>query len=107
MKLIYSLLVILTLGACSPTSILTGLLTGGGLNAATNVQAGKTNTQAVVSQRGPEVVLRPKSRVDSLDQSTTTNNELPPWIWISFIVLFIIGWTTDTPGTLIKNLRKR
>ena len=98
---------LLLITGCSPSSIITGLLSGGGPNVAANVQAGKTNTQAVVSNSAPEVVLKPKSRVDSIDQSQTTNNELPLWVWIVLIVTWIVGWVTDTPATIVKQMRRR
>ena len=90
---------------CSASSVLTGLLSGGGPNVAANVQAGKTNTQAVVSNSAPEVTVRPKARVGTIDQSQTTNNELPTWVWIALIVAMIVGWVTDTPATMIRQLR--
>lgn len=85
------------------------LLMGGGPNVAANVQAGKTNSQTVgvSTNSSPSVSLRPNARVDKIDQSTTTNNELPTWVWILSIVLFIAGWVTDTPSTFMRNLFKK
>lgn len=84
------------------------LLTGGGPNVAANVQAGKTNSQTVgqTNNISPKTVVRPKARVETVDQSnkTTTNNELPPWVWIVGIFLFIVGWVTDTPATYVKRM---
>ena len=86
------------------------LLTGGGPNVVANGQLGQTNTQTVgqTNNVAPTVSVRPKARVETIDQSTneTTNQELPTWVWIVFIVLFIVGWVTDTPRTIIKDLFK-
>lgn len=73
------------------------------------MQAGKTNTQTIGSSHtsAPSVSLKPNARVETVDQSTTTKQELPTWIWITFILLFIVGWVTDTPSTYIKNFFKR
>lgn len=94
--------------SCSKVSPL-GLLTGGGPNVAANIQAGKTNTQTVgtTSNYAPSVSLKPKTRVDKIEQNQTTNYELPLWVWVVFIVLFIVGWVTDTPATMVRDLVKR
>mgnify|MGYP000232113872 FL=1 len=98
------------MAGCSPGGALS-LLTGGGPNVAANVQAGKTNSQTVgqTNVNAPKAVVRPKARVDSLDQSTTqtTNNDLPVWVWIVAILLFIVGWVTDTPATMVKQMAQR
>jgi len=100
----------LLMAGCSPGGALS-LLTGGGPNVAANVQAGKTNSQTVgqTNNVAPKAVVRPKARVDSIDQSsnTTTNNDLPVWVWIVAILLFIVGWVTDTPATMVKQMIKR
>jgi len=107
----------LLLGALMLSGLLVGcganplsLLTGGGPNVAANTQVGKTNNQTigVSSSNAPTVTVRPNSKVDTVDQSTsnTTNQELPTWVWIVFGVLFIIGWVTDTPATYIRNATK-
>ena len=108
------LLLLVLSGGVSPlvgcSKVLPSLLSGGP-NVAANVQAGKTNTQTLgqTNNIAPSVSVRPNARVDSVDQSTnqTTNQELPTWVWIAGIVLLIIGWITDTPSTIVKNLRKR
>lgn len=107
---------------CTPGSILKGAL-GGGPNVAANTQVGKENTQtignstrqtfganniSVVPQESSS--LRPQGRPVSTPKveqiQNQTNNELPTWAWILFIVLFVVGWVTDTPATFFKNLRK-
>ena len=84
------------------------LLQGQGTNAAANVQAGKTNTQTVgqTNNIAPQTVVKPDANVDTVDQSTntTTNNELPLWVWIALIVTWVVGWATDTPATMIRQL---
>lgn len=86
-------------------------LAGGGPNVAANVQAGKQNNQTVGvnTTSAPTVSIRPKARVETIDQSsdTTNNYELPVWVWILGGLLFIIGWVTDTPATYIANFRRK
>jgi len=96
---------------------LPSFLSGGGTNVAANVPiaVGKEVEQVqgvkleVGNSSNPSVTLRPKARVDTIDQSntTTTNNELPLWVWIVFILLFIVGWVTDTPYTYIQRMTKK
>lgn len=106
MRLVISLLILLTLSGCSSLNPLSFL--DSGVNTAANVQAGKTNSQTVgqTNNVSPKTVVRPKARVETVDQSneTTTNNELPPWVWIVGILLFIVGWVTDTPATYVKRM---
>ena len=84
-------------------------LTGGGPNVAANTQIGKNNSQTVgqTNNVAPSVSVKPKARVDTIDQSTktTNNNELPTFVWIIGALLFVVGWVTDTPHTYIKGLR--
>src|SRR6056297_736844 len=103
LPLVLSSLLLLTGCGGSPLSF----LTGGGPNVAANVQAGAENNQAAVQIRTdntPKVTVRPKARVDNIDQSNTTNNELPMWLWVVLIVTFIVGWVTDTPATYMRRL---
>lgn len=78
------------------------------------MQAGKNNNQTlgVSKAYAPSVSIRPQRGATSetkVDQSIkeTTNNELPPLVWIIGLVLFIVGWVTDTPMTYLKNFRKK
>ena len=109
LPLLLLLLVFIPMAGCSKMGALS-LLTGGGPNVAANTQVGKTNNQTVGTNvtHAPTVTLRPKARVDTIDQSvdTTVNQELPMWVWILGSLLFIIGWVTDTPATYISNLRR-
>jgi hypothetical protein len=107
------LLAFLVLSSCGS---LPSFLSGGGTNVAANVPiaVGKEVEQVQgvkleVDSSNPSVTLRPKARVDTIDQSntTTTNNELPLWVWIVFILLFIVGWVTDTPYTYIQRITKK
>lgn len=60
------------------------------------------------SGEGVDVSLRPPSRTPEIKQvQNETNYELPTWVWIIAILLFIIGWTTDTPGTILKNFKRK
>jgi len=104
---------ILTLAACSPASIASSLLTGGGPNV--NGQIGATNQQGLnVTQAAPSVSLRPKSRVDTIDQSSSGNrvenaetvNNLQGVPLSYFIILGLVGllgWLTDKPTTIYRN----
>ena len=112
--LLLALLVSTLLSSCGS---LPSFLSGGGTNVAANVPiaVGKEVEQVqgvkleVGNRSNPSVTLRPKARVDTIDQSntTTTNNELPLWVWIVFILLFIVGWVTDTPYTYIQRMTKK
>jgi hypothetical protein len=112
--LLLALLVSTLLSSCGS---LPSFLSGGGTNVAANVPiaVGKEVEQVqgvkleVGNSSNPSVTLRPKARVDTIDQSntTTTNNELPLWVWIVFILLFIIGWVTDTPYTYIQRITNK
>jgi len=83
----------------------------GGTNVAANTQVGKTNTQTIgqTNNISPSVSLRPKARVDTIDQSndTVNNYDLPVWVWVVGLFLFVVGWVTDTPYTYIQRLRGR
>lgn len=93
------------------------LLTGGGPNVAANTQIGRENTQTIgVSTQqkfAPNQITltestRPQSRPPQVEQvQNQTNNELPPIVWILFFVLFVVGWVTDTPNTIVRNFRKK
>ena len=113
---LYFSLALLALTVLSSCGSLPSFLSGGGTNVAANVPVavGKEVEQVQgvkleVDSSNPSVTLRPKARVDTIDQSntTTTNNELPLWVWIVFILLFIIGWVTDTPYTYIQRMTKK
>jgi hypothetical protein len=99
-----------TVSSCGPINPLSSL-TGNGTNVAANTQIGKTNTQTIGTTRvnEPKVVVRPRARVESIDQSNDTqiNNELPPYVWLVLILALIVGWVTDTPSTYIENFRKK
>lgn len=98
---------LLTLVGCSGLNPLDFF--GGGATGI-NGQIGKENRQTVgvtnETTYAPTTTIKPKARLDNLDQSVNeiTNQELPTWVWIVFIVTWIIGWVTDTPATIIKNL---
>jgi len=113
---LYFSLALLALTVLSSCGSLPSFLSGGGTNVAANVPVavGKEVEQVQgvkleVDSSNPSVTLRPKARVDTIDQSntTTTNNELPLWVWIVFILLFIVGWVTDTPYTYIQRMTKK
>ena len=102
-RLLFVALMLGLLSSCGGGPL--SLLTGGGPNVAANVQAGAENNQGITfNNDAPKATVRPKARVDTIDQSQTTNQELPAWVWIVFIVLFVVGWSTDTPGTMLRRL---
>lgn len=97
----------LTTASCSgPAGAVLGALGGGGPNVAANVQAGRTNTQTVgVTQNTDQRIVRPQARTITQDNSST--QQIPDWVWVLGAILFIVGWTTDTPGTMLKNLWRK
>ena len=79
------LVLMLTVSNCSPVSNLASkVLLGGSPNVAANTLAGKTNTQTVgvTKNVAPTVSLRPQSRVETIDQRVTTENDTNPVVWL-------------------------
>lgn len=104
-RLLLPLLVFTFMVGCTGNPL--SLLTGGGPNVAANVQAGKTNTQTIGitnNEQAPTVSLRPKARVDSIDQSekVTNNYTADPWL----IVLLILGWLLPSPNEIARGITK-
>ena len=84
------------------------LLTGGGPNVAANVQAGKENSQAVVSQTTRNEAGRDvnTSQVQAEEVKEVVIQEVPPWV----VLLLILGWLLPSPneiGRWITNLFTR
>jgi len=107
MHILRAVLVAMMLASCSgvPGAIL-GTLSGGGPNVAANVQAGKTNSQTVgQSEVNEQKITNPEA--DQVVQDNSTNSELPTWVWIVGITAFVVGWATDTPGTMLRQLVRR
>lgn len=79
--LLVPLVLMLSLSSCGK---IPSFLTGGGPNTAANVQVGKTNSQTVgvTKNVAPTVSLRPNSRVDTVDQRVTTQNDTHPSVWL-------------------------
>ena len=76
-------------------------LGGGGTNV--NAQVGKTNTQGVnVTKEAPTVTVRPKARVDNINQNTTNVTDTSPLL----IALLIIGWLAPSPGEIGRGISK-
>lgn len=87
---------------CSATDVL-GSLLGGGPNVAANGQIGATNQQGVnITTEAPSVTVRPKGRIDNLNQSTTNNTNTDWWI----ILLLIIGWLAPSPSEIGRGITK-
>ena len=84
------------------------LLTGGGPNVAANVQAGKENSQAVVSQTTRNEAGRDvnTAQVQADEVKEVTIQEVPPWV----VLLLILGWLLPSPneiGRWITNILTR
>ncbi len=110
----YSRLLLLLLVWTGSASLLVGcgkgplsLLTGGGPNVAANVQAGKENSQAVVSQTTRNEAGRDVNTAQvQADTAEVTIQEIPPWV----VLLLIVGWLLPSPneiGRWITNLLTR
>ncbi len=91
-------------------------LTGGGTNVAANTQIGKTNSQTLgtTNNIAPTVSVRPNSRVDTIDQRTSTSqvsservetvvvNELPIWMVLLFGLL--CGFVIPSPKEIARSV---
>jgi len=91
------------LTSCSSLSPLS-LLTGSGPNVAANVQAGAENNQGVnIKTEAPSVSVRPNSRVETIDQSTTNNKTttVDPLL----IILLLLGWVLPSPNEMSRVVR--
>ena len=108
------LLVSMSMAGCTGSKILSQLVGGGGPKVAANVQAGKTNNQTVGTNTtvAPSVSLRPKARVDMIDQSskegtvadkieTINNTNVSPWM----VLLLVLGWLAPSPGEIARWVR--
>lgn len=99
---VYSGLAI-TLTGCGKGPL--SLLTGGGPNVAAQVQMGKENNQAVVSQTTRTEAGRDvnQAQVQADEVKEVTIQEVPPWV----VLLLILGWLLPSPneiGRWITNL---
>lgn len=104
LPLALSALIFLTsCGGLNPIS----LLTGGGPNVAANVQAGAENNQGINIKTGaPSVSLRPNARVETVDQSTTNNVNIEPWMLLVMLCLAAggaIGWVDNVVRLFKRN----
>lgn len=122
-----TLILILLLSGCSGFNPLD--LLGSGVNTAANTQVGKENTQTIgvstqqkfapqsITLQSPSTedqTVRPQARpavqTPRVEQiQNQVNNELPTWVWVMLILVGIVGWLTDHPGSYIEKhrLRKR
>lgn len=101
----YSRLLLLLLVWTGSASLLVGcgkgplsLLTGGGPNVAANVQAGKENSQAVVSQTTRNEAGRDvnTAQVQADEVKEVVIQEVPPWV----VLLLILGWLLPSPNEI-------
>ena len=107
-----AILLLMLIGSCSGINPL-GFLKGG-TNVAANTQVGQNNYQTLGKSEtyAPTVSLRPNSKVDTVDQSTTeskvstdrvdsiTINEIPAWV----ILLLILGWLLPSPQEISRGV---
>ncbi len=114
----YSLLLLLPLVLMLTVSCsqIPQFLTGGGTNVAANTQIGKTNSQTLgtTNNIAPTVSVRPNSRVDTIDQRTSTSqvsservetvvvNELPIWMVLLFGLL--CGFVIPSPKEIARSV---
>ena len=91
-------------------SLLTGcgkgplsVLTGGGPNVAADVQAGKENSQAVVSQTTRNEAGRDvnTAQVQAEEVKEVVIQEVPPWA----VLLLILGWLLPSPNEIGRWIR--
>ena len=104
-----ALMLTLLLSGCSTlgSAALGGLL-GDGPSANANVQAGKTNSQTIGTTTVTDSrIVNPQADTIEQDNSSTTNNTLPPWLIIAGMLLLIVGWVTDTPKTMLEGFRAK
>ena len=75
------------------------LLTGGGPNVAAQALVGKDVTQGVSIKTGaPSISVGKEAKVDTIDQSTTNNVNLEPWmLWVMLCLAAggAIGWVDN------------
>ena len=89
------------LSSCDAVGVAGALLSGGGPNVAANVQAGKENTQGVaIKNEAPRTVVRPRARVDTIDQRVTNIEQTPLWI----VVLLVLGWLAPSPNEIARSI---
>ena len=66
---------------------------------AANTNVGKEVVQGVqINRAAPTVSLRPQSRVETIDQSTTNNVTIEPWMLMVMLMLAAggaIGWVDN------------
>ena len=97
-QLFVALMLASLVASCSPLDIAKSLV-GGGPNV--NGQIGAENNQGInikSTRAAPTVTVRPKARVDTIDQSTTNNVSIPPWVLLVIVCLAAggaIGWVDN------------
>ena len=97
------LLLVLLLTGCGASPL--SLLTGGGPNVASNIQAGKENTQQAVANQtrtdaGRDVIQQSSPVI--ADQIKEVNIQQTP-IWM--IVLLVLGWLLPSPNEIARWIR--
>ena len=99
----------LIISSCSPGDLLlsgakAALGGGGGVNG----QIGQTNQQGVnVTTEAPSVTVRPKGRVDTIDQSTRNFVENETWLIIAFALALLLDSPARWPGQIWRAIRRK
>ena len=95
----------LTISSCSVSDLAGSALkaTLGGGGPSVNAQVGQNNTQGVsITKEAPTVTVRPKARVDNINQSTTNVTDISN----ELLALLIIGWLAPSPGEIGRGISR-
>ncbi len=105
-RLLFAALTLGLLVACSPLDVAGKVLGGGGPNVAANTQVGATNNQGVTTNKeGPKVEFKKDASLETLNQNTTNNINLPPWAVLVMVCLAAggaIGWVDNITRLFIR-----
>lgn len=99
------------LAGCSATDLL-GSFLGGGPNVAANAAVGREVVQGVdsdvviTSNSAPRTSIAPEARVGTVDNSTTNNIEIPPWV-IGVMLVLAAGGTAGWVDNIVRWIRKK
>ena len=100
-----TILLVLSLAGCSGFNPIS-LLTGGGTNLGVNAQVGAENNQGVnISTGAPSISVGKEAKVETIDQSTTNNVNLEPWMLLIMLCLAAggaIGWVDNVVRLFTK-----
>lgn len=75
---------------------------GSGTNVAANTQIGKENNQNLGYTTYVKPEVKAEGPVDTIDQSTTNNTEIDPFM----LLLLILGWLAPSPQEIGRGLSR-